>query len=98
MAGAARLPSASHRRAASIPGADGKLAIFAKTSADPYAWPGQAAVVSTVADSHDSQPIALEDGRFLLMYIGLGSDAGYNLYYRTSDGVTWAAPVKVTSG
>ncbi|HEY0022941.1 MAG TPA: sialidase family protein [Longimicrobium sp.] len=78
-------------------GADGKLAIFAKTSADPYAWPAQAAVISTVTDSHDSQPIVLEDGRFLLMYIGLGSDAGYNLYYRTTDGAVWTAPVKVTT-
>ena len=78
-------------------GPDGKLAIFARTSADPYSWPAQATLVSTVTDSHDSQPIVLEDGRFLVTYIGLGTDAAYNVYYRTTDGVSWGTPVKVTT-
>lgn len=78
-------------------GPDGKLEIYAKTSADPYGWSVPRTTVSTVADSHDSQPIVLEDGRFLVTYIGLGADSGYNLYYRTTDGSAWAAPVKLTT-
>ncbi|HEX6910707.1 MAG TPA: hypothetical protein VF142_09930 [Longimicrobium sp.] len=78
-------------------GPGGTLEIYARTSTDPYSWSGPRTTVSMVADSHDSQPIVLEDGRFLVTYIGLGTDSGYNLYYRTTDGSAWAAPVKLTT-
>jgi hypothetical protein len=78
-------------------GPAGKLEIYAKTSANPYSWAVPRTTVSQVVDSHDSQPIVLEDGRFLVTYIGLGADAGYNLYSRTTDGTTWAPSIKLTT-
>ena len=78
-------------------GTGGQLAIFAKTSANPYDWSGPRTAVSQGENSHDPQPIALEDGRFLVTYIAVASDAAFNVYYRTTDGVAWSTPVKVTT-
>lgn len=78
-------------------GPGGQLAIYAKTTATPYAWGGARTLVSHVENSHDSQPIALEDGRFLVTYISVGTDVAYNVYYRTTDGFAWSTPVKVTT-
>ena len=79
-------------------GPDGQLAIYAKTSANPYSWSVPRSPVSQNENTHDSQPIALEDGRFFVTYVAVGPDAGFNVYYRTTaDGVTWNAPVKLTT-
>lgn len=78
-------------------GIGGQLAIFAKTSANPYDWSGPRTAVSQGENSHDAQPIALEDGRFLVTYIALATDAAFNVYYRTTDGAAWGAPAKVTT-
>jgi hypothetical protein len=78
-------------------GPGGVMAIYAKTSADPYAWSVPRTPVSEGQNAHDSQPIVLEDGRFLVTYVAVGADAGFNVYYRTGDGSAWAAPVKVTT-
>lgn len=78
-------------------GPGGQMAIYAKTSADPYSWSVPRTPVSEGQNAHDSQPIVLEDGRFLVTYGAVASDAGYNLYYRTTTGASWNAPVKVTT-
>ncbi len=78
-------------------GPGGQMAIYAKTSADPYAWSVPRAPVSEGENAHDSQPIVLEDGRFFVTYGAVAGDAGYNLYYRTTDGSAWGAPVKLTT-
>lgn len=78
-------------------GPGGQMAIYAKTSADPYAWSVPRAPVSEGENAHDSQPIVLEDGRFFVTYGAVAGDAGYNLYYRTTDGTAWGAPVKLTT-
>lgn len=79
-------------------GPDGQLAIFARTSTNPYDWSGPRTAVSQNENSHDSQPIVLEDGRFFVTYIAVAADAAFNVYYRTTtDGVTLSAPVKVTT-
>ena len=78
-------------------GPGGQMAIYAKTSADPYSWSVPRAPVSEGQNAHDSQPIVLEDGRFFVTYGAVVTDAGYNLYYRTTDGSTWGAPVKLTT-
>jgi hypothetical protein len=63
-----------------------------------YGWSVPRAAVSEGENAHDAQPIALEDGRFLITYGAVAADAGYNLYYRTTpDGATLAAPVKLTT-
>lgn len=79
------------------PGPGGQMAIYAKTSADPYGWSVPRAPVSEGENAHDAQPIVLEDGRFLVTYGAVAGDAGYNLYYRTVTGGAWGAPVKVTT-
>lgn len=79
-------------------GPGGQLAIWARTSANVYDWSGPRVLVSPTENSHDSQPLALEDGRFLVTYISVDTDQAYNVYYRTTvDGTTYAAPVKVTT-
>jgi hypothetical protein len=78
-------------------GPGGAMAIYAKTSADAYNWSVPRVPVSEGQNAHDSQPLALEDGRFLVTYGAVASDAGYNLYYRTAGAGGWGAPVKVTT-
>jgi hypothetical protein len=78
-------------------GPGGQMAIYAKTSADPYGWSVPRVPVSEGENAHDSQPIVLEDGRFFVTYAAVAGDGNYNLYSRTTDGSTWAAPVKLTT-
>lgn len=78
-------------------GPGGVMAIYAKTSANPYSWSVPRAAVSEGENAHDSQPIVLEDGRFFVTYGAVRSDAGFNLYYRTADGASWGAPVQLTT-
>jgi hypothetical protein len=73
------------------------MAIYAKTSANPYSWSVPRAPVSEGENAHDSQPIVLEDGRFFVTYGAVRSDAGFNLYYRTTDIATWSTPVQLTT-
>lgn len=79
-------------------GPDGVMAIYAKTSANVYDWSGPRFAVSQGENAHDSQPIVLEDGRFFVTYGAVRSDAGYNIYYRTTaDAAAWGGAVQVTS-
>jgi hypothetical protein len=78
-------------------GPGGVLAIYAKTSANPYSWSVPRTPVSEGENAHDSQPIVLEDGRFFVTYGAVRSDAGFNLYYRTTDAAVWGAPVQLTT-
>lgn len=79
-------------------GPGGQMAIYAKTSTNPYGWSVPRAAVSEGENAHDSQPIVLEDGRFFVTYGAVRSDAGYNLYYRTTaDGTAWNGAVQLTT-
>ena len=78
-------------------GPGGQMAIYAKVSTDPYGWSVPRAPVSEGQNAHDAQPIVLEDGRFFVTYGAVAGDAGYNLYYRTTDAAVWGAPVKLTT-
>ncbi|HYR11043.1 MAG TPA: sialidase family protein [Longimicrobium sp.] len=79
-------------------GPGGLMAIYAKTSANPYSWSVPRAPVSEGENAHDSQPIVLEDGRFFVTYGAVRSAAGFNLYSRTTtDGAAWNAPVQLTT-
>lgn len=78
-------------------GPGGVLAIYSKTSANPYNWSVPRTAVSEGENAHDSQPIVLEDGRFFVTYGAVRSDAGFNLYYRTSSAAGWNAPVQLTT-
>jgi hypothetical protein len=71
--------------------------VWAKTTIDPYTWPQTATPLSTTANSHDSQPIVLEGGTFLVTYAR--ADVGYfDIHYKTSyDGLNWSDKVQVTS-
>lgn len=74
------------------------LAIYAKVSSDPYNWSGKQYTVAKTANSHDSQPIVLEDGRFVVFTAEQQGSAAFDLYYRTSTtGTNWSQPVRVTN-
>jgi uncharacterized repeat protein (TIGR01451 family) len=73
------------------------LDIFCKVSTDPYDWSGPEYPFSTAINSHDSQPIALEDGTFVVPYAQQRGSV-FDVYYRTSpDGTAWSDEVQVTS-
>ncbi len=75
---------------------DNDLNVYVKTSADPYDWSGPQYALSTAVNSHDSQPIVLEDGTFLVAYASTPVYY-FDLFYRTSrDGATWSDAVQVT--
>ncbi len=72
------------------------LDLFAKLSYDPYDWSGPENPVSTDVNTHDSQPIVLEDGAFLVTYAKTPVYY-FDLFYRmTYDGATWSDEVQVT--
>ena len=102
--GSAMLPRVSKRESDGVymvtfqtTGPGGQMAIYAKTSADVYGWGVPRVPVSEGENAHDSQPIVLEEGRFFVTYAAVAGDGNYNLYSRTTDGATWAAPVKLTT-
>lgn len=74
------------------------LDIYSKVSSDPYNWSGKQYVVARTPNAHDSQPIVLEDGRFVVFSAEQQNSDAFNIYYRTSqNGTTWSQRVAVTS-
>jgi len=74
-----------------------QLELFAKTTSDPYDWSAQASPVSLGSNSHDSQPIVLENGTFLVAYARQAGTAAFDIYLRSSqDGHVWSDEVRVT--
>lgn len=73
------------------------LDLYAKVSTDPYDWSGTQIPVSTDVNTHDSQPIVLEGGTFLVTYAKTPVYY-FDVFYRTScDGVNWSDEVQVTN-
>lgn len=72
------------------------LDLYAKLSFDPYDWSGPQIPVSTDANTHDSQPIVLEDGTFLVTYAKTPVYY-FDLFCRlTYDGLIWSDEMQVT--
>jgi|GEM_PF-1418271 len=72
------------------------LDMFSKSTYDPYNWPATQTPFSTAINSHDSQPIVLEGGTFLVTYAQQVASV-FDLHYRTSyDGETWSDAVRIT--
>jgi hypothetical protein len=73
------------------------LDIYSKVTTDPYDWPDTQNPLSTAINSHDSQPVVLEGGNFLVTYAQQAGSV-FDVYYRTSyDGIEWSGPNRVTS-
>lgn len=73
------------------------LHMYAKVTTDPYNWSVAQTPFSIDANSHDSQPIVLEEGKFVTFYIQQVGGEPFNIYYRVSeDGVIWGPKVRVT--
>jgi BNR repeat-like domain len=74
-----------------------RLQMFSKTSGDPYDWSAAAAPLSVDANSHDSDPHVLADGRFAVVYADARGSNQFDLFFRTSsDGRTWSAAAQLT--
>lgn len=74
------------------------LDLYARVTNDPYTWNGPQIPVSIADNSHDAQPVALADGRFLVAYAQQKPGAVFDIYYRTSaDGAQWSNEIPVTS-
>lgn len=79
-------------------GPDGKMDLFAETSADPYNWTAVAVPIAQADDNHDSAPIVMPNGSFFLPYVVAQGTAHYNVVYRTSaDGRSWNAATALTT-
>lgn len=75
----------------------GYLQLRAKASSDPYDWSGPSSEVSSGANTHDPQPLTLEDGSFLVTYIDQSGTDAFDLYYRTSmTGLEWSPATRIT--
>jgi len=73
------------------------LDLFARFSHDPYDWSSEVIPLSTEINTHDSDPIVLEDGSFLVVYARQAGSV-FDLYYETSSsGLIWSGPVRVTN-
>lgn len=73
------------------------LDLFARFSDDPYDWSSEAIPLSTEINTHDSQPLVLEDGSFFVVYARQAGSV-FDLYYQTSrSGLIWSEPVRVTT-
>jgi PKD repeat protein len=73
------------------------MGIYAKASYDPYDWNVPEVAISNQVDSHDSQPIVLEDGTLVIFYASRPV-LYYDIHYRTSaDGLNWSVPVQLTN-
>jgi hypothetical protein len=71
--------------------------VWAKVSFDPHDWPVGATPLSTAINSHDSQPMVMEGGTFLVTYAQQVASV-FDLYYKTSyDGVNWSEAVRITT-
>lgn len=74
-----------------------RLQMFSKTSRDPYDWSAAASPLSVDANSHDSDPHALADGRFAVVYADARGSNQFDLFFRTSsDGRAWSAAAQLT--
>lgn len=74
------------------------LDIYAKVTSNPYNWSGKEYIVARTPNAHDSQPIVLEDGRFVVFSAEQQNSDAFNIYYRTSrNGTSWSQRVAVTS-
>ena len=75
-----------------------RLQLRSKASTNPYDWSAPSALVSGGANTHDSQPLTLEDGTFLVTYIEQVGSSAFDLYYRLSpDGLRWSEPQALTA-
>lgn len=73
------------------------LQMYSKVTTDPYNWNVTQTPFSIDANSHDSQPIVLENGTFVTFYTQQTGTAPFNIHYRvSSDGTTWGPKVAVT--
>jgi hypothetical protein len=73
------------------------MGIYGKVSHNPYDWNVPEFTISDQVDSHDSQPIVLEDGTLVIFYASRPVYY-YDLFYRTSsDGTHWSVPVQLTN-
>ncbi len=73
------------------------LDMYSKVSTNPYDWSGPQNPFSTAINSHDSQPVVLPGGTFLVTYAQQVASV-FDVYYRTSyDGTSWSDAVRVTT-
>lgn len=75
---------------------DNDLMLWSRVSHDPYVWTEPPSPLSIITNSHDSQPLVLGDGTFLVLYARQSTSA-FDLCSRTSpDGLIWSEEVELT--
>jgi len=76
---------------------DNDLDLWSRRSRDPRDWTATPVAVSVARNSHDSQPLALPDGTFVVVYSEQAGSAFDVRYRHSSDGASWSDASLVTN-
>ncbi|MCQ4165582.1 sialidase family protein [Tahibacter harae] len=69
------------------------LTLYSKTTTDLRNWPAAPDLLADGADSHDSLPVLMPDGAFVVFYIAAVDGGPFDVFSRRSgDGTTYEAP------
>jgi hypothetical protein len=73
------------------------LHIYTKTTTNVRDWSGARVNFAVVGDNHDSLPVAMPDGAFVVFFIRATGGTYDIAYRRSADGVNWGSAVAVTN-
>lgn len=69
------------------------LTLYSKTTTDLRNWPAEPDLLAAGADSHDSLPVLMPDGAFVVFYIAAVDGGPFDVFSRRSgDGASYEAP------
>lgn len=69
------------------------LTLYSKTTTDLRNWPAMPDLLADGADSHDSLPVLMPDGAFVVFYIAAAEAGPFDVFSRRSgDGANYEAP------
>jgi hypothetical protein len=72
------------------------LHIYTQTTTNVRDWSGERVNFAVVGDNHDSLPVAMPDGAFVVFFIRATGGTYDIAYRRSSDGTSWLPAVAVT--
>jgi hypothetical protein len=102
IAGGAQLPRIAFRESdglylASYQTGGSVLRMFVKTTTDVRDWSGAPQNFAVTGNNHDSLPVVMPDGAFVLFWIRATGGTFDIAFRRSTDGSTWSPAIAVTS-
>lgn len=68
------------------------VSIWTKTSLDPYDWSGPAQLLVADGNNHDGWPLALDNGRWLILWARVSGGAFQIHASHSADALVWTSP------